>query len=87
MTTLTLQSFSTKKLIKNTLKGLTVFLAKTMLGFQFARQCQANYQVAEMLHRSGDYRPKTVHQIHGDLNRKTLAEYTENLEKIDAKYA
>lgn len=57
------------------------------MGIQFARQCQANSQIAECLYRSGDYRPKTSYQILDELNRKALEEHTKGLEDLEKKYA
>ena len=49
----------------------------------FARQCQANAHLADLLYRSGDYRPSTPSMIHAELNQKALVEYNRRLEEID----
>ena len=54
-----------------------------MLGYAMGRQCQANQQIASILHRSGDYRPQTQIEIHMKLNRKTVDEYARKIQEIE----
>ena len=74
MTAIALQtlSFSTN-LLEKFWKGFVTFLAKTMLGYQMARQMQANSHVASLLKH--EYPGMTVEQITDQLNRKTLEMY------------
>lgn len=81
MTTLILQN--TTSILNNVLHGFKVFLQKAMLGYAMGRQCQANQQIASMLHRSGDYRPQTQIEIHMKLNRKTVDEYARKIQEIE----
>lgn len=79
MTAIALQSLSfSTKILEKLWKGLVTFLAKTMIGWQMARQASANWQIAEMLKH--EYPNMTVYEIRDDLNRKTLQEYKEKLD-------
>ena len=82
MTTLVLNY--SQSLLKDFIRGLKIFLLKTILGIQFARYQQANAHLAEQLYRSGDYRPKTKHQINHDLDVTTYEWYEKELKKLNS---
>ena len=71
MTTLVL-NYSTN-LLESLFTFLKTFLAKTMLGWQMARQMQANSQIARLLKH--EYHHLTIPQIQDQLNRKTKEMY------------
>ena len=71
MTTLVL-NYSTN-LLESLFTFLKTFLAKTMLGWQMARQMQANSHIAPLLKH--EYPNMTISQIQDQLNRKTLEMY------------
>lgn len=74
MTTLALQSLSfSTKILEKFWRALVQFLARTMIGWQMARQMQANWHVAELLKH--EYPNMTVYQIRDHLNRQTLEQY------------
>ena len=74
MTAIALQSLSfSTRILEKFWKGFVKFLAKTMLGFQMARQMQANSQIAPLLKH--EYPNMTVEQITDTLNRRTLESY------------
>ena len=57
------------------------FVKNTYHNFLFARQCTANKEAAEALHRSGEYRGHTMHQIWFALNQQALEDYKKNVSK------
>ena len=71
MTTLVL-NYSTN-LLESLFTFLKTFLAKTMIGWQMARQMQANSHLAPLLKH--EYPHLTVPQIQDQLNRKTKEMY------------
>ena len=71
MTTLVL-NYSTN-LLESLFTFLKTFLAKTMLGWQMARQMQANSHIAPLLKH--EYPHLTIPQIQDQLNRKTKEMY------------
>ena len=71
MTTLVLH-YSTN-LLESLFTFLKTFLAKTMLGWQMARQMQANSHIAPLLKH--EYPHLTIPQIQDQLNRKTKEMY------------
>ena len=73
MTTLVL-NYSTN-LLESLFTSLKTFLAKIMIGWQLARQMEANYRIAQMLKH--DYPKWSVEQIAEKLNRETLKTYTD----------
>lgn len=82
MTTLMLNY--SQSLLKDFVNGLKHFLQKTMLGIQLARQQQANTLLADQLYRSGDYRPKTKHQICHDLDVNSYEWYEKEIKRISS---
>ena len=60
------------RLIEDTINSLKTFFKNMAESWVVARQCQANYHVAEILKRTGEYPYMSVHEIHMMLNRKTL---------------
>ena len=83
MTALAMQSLSfSTKVLEKFWKGLVTFLAKTMIGWQMARQMQANWQIAHMLQH--EYPGKSVQEIAVELNSSTLEEVKLAYEKYDA---
>ena len=71
MTTLVL-NYSTN-LLESLFVTLKTFLARTMVGWQMARQMQANSHIAPLLKH--EYPKLTVSQIRDQLNRKTVEMY------------
>ena len=71
MTTLVL-NYSTN-LLESLFTFLKTFLAKTMIGWQMARQMQANSHIAPLLKH--EYPHLTIPQIQDQLNRKTKEMY------------
>ena len=73
MTTLVL-NYSTN-LLESLFTSLKTFLVKVMVGWQMARQMEANNRIAHMLRH--DYPKWSVEQIAQKLNRETLKTYTD----------